>query len=90
MPISFFRSISFFVPRQIEEDKCIEVYDLITECLESNRNEHRRFWVNQDGDIETKDEESANIIADLLEDCGIDVVHTAYDEDLDIWEVYID
>lgn len=72
-------------------EKHIKLYDLITECLEENCNkEHKCFWINQDGEIETKTEFCANIIADFLEDCGIDVVHTSYNEILDIWEIYPD
>ena len=73
------------------KEKWLQIYDLITEALEENCDkDHKAFWVNQDGEIECKTEFDANLVADLLEDCGCDVMHTSYNEDLDIWEVYPD
>lgn len=71
-----------------EVEKCLtSPWEYIIDGLR-NKNEKERFWADTDNQICTVDEGYANAVADFLEDIGFDTVHTSYDEDNDIWEIY--
>lgn len=55
------------------------------------------FWVNGDDEIMCATEESANVLADFFEDCGVGLMHTRYCDDAEYddknygwWSVYVD
>ena len=61
------------------------LYDLIIEKLPRHPTETKhKIWVNGNEEIMCGTMDKANTIADLLEECGYDVVHTScynYKED---------
>ena len=72
-------------------EKHNKLYDLILECLHENDDEHKEFYPCMNGEyFEAKSRDGAYALADLLEDCGFDVVHASYNEDTMMWEVYPD
>ena len=66
------------------------IFELVQESLLANAEYNRHAITADDDVIYCEKEYQAEVIADLLEDCGYDVVHTAFDDDEEIWMVYLD
>ncbi len=81
----------------------IEMYDDILESLPHHPEdkapgaEWHGFWVNGNDEIMCRDQETANVLADFFEDCGVGLMHTFHYDDeesdglnLGWWAVYVD
>lgn len=68
------------------------MYDLILELLRKNKdnNLHGMYGCPEQSTIICSTETQANVIADLLEDCGYDTMHTWEFPDKSGWCVYPD
>lgn len=74
----------------METDFSTNVYSAIIAALTANA-EHNKYGYWTDGDtIYCKTGEQADVIANLLTDCGWDVVLTAEYKDENLWAVYPD
>ena len=74
------------------------IYDAVVSCLPRHPNESRHgFWVSGAEEIMCRTEEQANLLADLFEDAGVDIMHTYHYDDPEQdglnygwWAVYVD
>lgn len=75
----------------IFESKWDLMYDLVIELLKDNANNNRwGFEVMNDDYIFCERETEANVLANFLEDCGYDTMHTYEFPDKSGWLVYPD
>ena len=76
---------------EIVERKWDFMYDFVCELLKDNANNNRwGFEVMNDDYISCETETEANVIANFLEDCGCDTIHTYEFPDHSGWLVYPD
>lgn len=58
------------------------IYDLIVKKLPRHPEDSRhRLWVNENDEIMCKTVGDANVIANLFEELGYDIMHTCYYDD---------
>lgn len=67
----------------------MHLYESIIEALKATDKYNSRYWTDG-SEIFCETEEQADAIANLLEDCGYDVVITTEYEEENFWAIYPD